>query len=262
MEFQHVWALTLRHIRLWTKDPNLILITLYWPLLDILVWGFLGSWIQRGQTGSYDYQAICLFCILLWQANCRGAIYIVTGFLEEIWAFNLLNLFSLPLTIREWICGVLLFDLIFSLLVIFYCIGLIVLFYSIPLLTILKVFILFAPPLMISGAWLGFMTLHIITYMGKRAQELGWILAWFFSPLCGVFYPIDVFPAWVQKISYCLPMTYVFEGLRNYLMHDISPARNLIIAYMMGITYALAAIGIFAWLFKRTKIQGLARLSD
>ncbi len=262
MEFQHIWAIVLRHARLWTKDPNIILVTLYWPLQDVLLWGFLGAWVQQGQVATHNYEAIFLFSILLWQINSRGAVFIVTGFLEELWTANLINLFSLPLKLAEWVCGILLFDLIFNLITAIYCISLILFFYHIPLLTILKIFVTFAPALIISSVWIGFMTLHIITYMGKRAQELCWILAWGLSPLCGVFYPINIFPAWIQKISYYLPMTYVFEGLRNYLMHDISPINNLMIAYGMGITYALIAIGVFAWLFKRTKVQGLARLSD
>ena len=262
MEFQHIWAIALRHIRLWMKDFNLILITLYWPLLDVLIWGFLGSWMQKAQQTNADYSAIFLFCILLWQVNSRAAIVTVSSFLEEIWSFNLINMFSMPLRIGEWICGVALFNFLLSIINALYCISLIVLFYKISILLSLKILIIFGPPLFISGIWLGFTSLHVIAYFGKRAQELSWIIAWFFAPLSGAFYPIDVFPSWIQKISYLFPMTYIFEGLRNYLMHGINPTHHVIVAYALAIPYASIAIGIFVLIFNRTKVKGLVRLSD
>ena len=41
-----ITAIVLRHTRLYWRDLNLFLGILYWPILDILIWGFLGSWIQ------------------------------------------------------------------------------------------------------------------------------------------------------------------------------------------------------------------------
>lgn len=262
MEWQHIWAIMLRHIRLWMKDPNLILITFYWPVLDVFIWGFLGSWIQNMQQTSHNYTAIFLFCILLWQVTCRSALVVISTLLEEIWAGNLINLFSLPLRLSEWITGAILFDLMIGFFNAFYCMLLIFGLYRISLLTILKILVIFGPPLFISGLWLGFMALFAIANFGKRAQEMGWILAWFFSPLCGAFYPINVFPKWVQTISYCIPMTYVFEGLRNYIMYGTNPSYYLLYAYALSILYAITAIIIFVWIFNRTKIRGLSRLSD
>lgn len=262
MEFQHSWAITLRHIRLWLRDSNLILVSLYWPILDVLIWGFMGKWMQTDQTGSNDYKTLLLVSILLWQTSCRGAIVTVQAFLEEIWAFNLINLFALPLRLIEWIGGVLLFNLIFTAFNVSYFILLIYLVYGIPLLLIFKMFILFGPPLIISGIWVGFVTLPFITAFGKRMSELCWMMPWFFAPLCGVFYPINVFPYWMQKFSYCLPMTYVFEGMRAYFLQGQNPASYLITAYCMATVYSLISIGIFILSFNRSKTRGLARLSE
>jgi ABC-2 type transport system permease protein len=262
MEFKHIWAVVLRHARLWMKDPNLIIVTLYWPLLDVLIWGFLGSWIQQIQQTSYQYQMITLFSILIWQSCCRSSVVLVSGFLEELWSMNIVNLFSLPLRFTEWIGGITLFTFLLNMINAIYCMTLIFAFYQIPILTILKVFILFAPPLFISGLWLGFMALQLIAQFGKRAQELSWVLSWFFSPLCGVFYPINIFPLWLQKISYFLPMTHVFEGLRAYLMHGTNPTTYLVYAYSLSILYALIAMSIFVFIFNRSKRRGLARLAD
>ena len=65
MELQHVYAVFTRHIFMMKHDFNRLLISLYWPLLDILIWGFLGSWIQQGQQ-TPGLNAILLTAVLLW----------------------------------------------------------------------------------------------------------------------------------------------------------------------------------------------------
>jgi len=262
MEFTHCWAVVLRHARLWMRDVNLILVTLYWPLLDVLIWGFIGSWMQRNQNTSADYTAICLFAILLWQTTARSSIIVASTFIEEIMANNLVNLFSLPLRISEWISGVILFSSILISFTNLYCMGLIYLFYNIPVFKMLWVTLLFAPPLFLSGIALGFFCLQIIVSLGKRAQELAFILSWFFAPLCGAFYPLDILPEWIQQISYCFPMAYAFEGMRNYMIHSINPANYIIISYALSAVYLAVAVALFIFFFNRTKIKGLARLSD
>lgn len=262
MEFKNCWAIVLRHARLWLRDTNLILVTLYWPLLDVLIWGFIGSWMQQSQHTSSNYTAICLFAILLWQTTARSSIIIASTFIEEIMACNLVNLFSLPIHLIEWITGVILFDSILMGITNLYCIGLIYAFYRISIAQMFWIVLLFAPPLFISGIALGFFCLQIIVSFGKRSQELAFILSWFFAPICGAFYPLNILPTWIQKVSYCFPMAYVFESMRAYMIHGINPAYALLIAYVISFIYLSIAIAFFILFFNRTKVKGLARLSD
>ena len=46
-----------------------------------------------------------------------------------------------------------------------------------------------------------------------------------FAPFSAVFYPITALPQWAQNISWCLPTTYIFEGMRILLyIRDFSYA--------------------------------------
>lgn len=261
MEFQSIWGLVLRHARLWKHDINLILITLYWPLLDVLIWGFLGSWMQRWQ-GIPNFAAITLLGIMLSQVSFRGPNIIIMGFLEEIWSNNVINLFSLPIRLSEWIIAIIIFASIVATFVAFCGITLIWLLYAISLSKIMMAFILFAPPLFISGVWLGFMGLQVVVSFGKRTQEIGFILVWFFAPFSGGFYPIDALPEWGKIISYFLPMSYILEGMRNYILADANPLPYLIKGYAIAIVYAALSIMLFVYAFNISKIKGLQRLCD
>jgi ABC-2 type transport system permease protein len=263
ISFQSIWAITLRHSRLLMRDTNLKLAHFYWPLLDVLIWGFLGSWIQKMQGNpSHNYEVIALLGILLWQTTARSSIVTMHAFLEELWAQNLINLFSLPLSLTEWILGVMLYNGIMSIITVLYCVALIFFLYKLSIWYLLSTFLIFAPPLFISGLCIGFICLGCISYLGKRASELGFVFAWFFAPFSTAFYPLEVLPPWAQVISHCLPMSHIFTGMRKYLLDHESPVPYLIKGSVMSCVYAAVALAVFIFLFQKSKQKGLARLSD
>lgn len=261
MKLQPILGVILRGAHLWKHDINFLLIALYWPFLDILVWGFLGAWMQRAQNIP-NFAAVTLLGILLLQVVFRTPNVIIMGFLDEIWANNLVNLFSLPLRLSEWITGIIIFAAIIAAAVASCSIAAMWLLYHLPLAKIMMAFLIFAPPLFICGTWLGFMGLLMVVSFGKRAQELGFIIAWFFAPFSGGFYPIDALPEWGKAISSLLPMSYILEGMRNYILADVNPLPYLVKGYAMALLYATIAIALFVYAFSRSKIKGLARLCD
>ncbi|MGE0010161.1 MAG: ABC transporter permease [Candidatus Babeliales bacterium] len=258
-----IWAIVLRYTRLWRRDLNSLLFAFYWPILDVLVWGFMGAWIQSAQTdGFQNYQAVALLGILLWQTASRGANVIGIAFMEELWSANVVNLFSLPIRIREWIMGVILYTMIMMLMTTLFSMVLIYLLYTVSVLQVLKTFLIFFLPMFFCGIWLGFTILQLLVLLGKRGMELAFVIAWFLLPFSGAFYPIDVLPYWLQVVSNVFPMNYVFEGMRGYLMHQQDPTLYLIKGFVLSVLYAAFAIAMFVYCFNRSKQKGLARLVD
>lgn len=256
-----IWAVTLRHMRVMRHDLNALLYGFYWPLLDVLTWGFLGAWIQQA-AHFHNYETIALMGLLLWQLVGRGCNFMSLALCEELWSRNVVNIFSLPLRMVEWMCGVILLYMIMITITSLVCMLVIYMLYDVAIWHFLTTFMSFAPPLLFSGIWLGFTGLSIIVTLGRRGAELANVIAWFLSPFTGAYYPVDVLPTWGQKISACLPMRYVFEGMRNYLMHQQDPTPYLIKGYALGIPYAIGAIMLFVYCFNRSKRKGLARLAD
>lgn len=258
-----IWAITLRHIRLWRRDVNLLLASFYWPFLDVLMWGFLGSWLAQSQVQqSHNYQVVLLLGLLLWQMVGRGTNIIIATLTEELWAYNIVNLFSLPLRIVEWMCGIVLFYMLMIVGTSLFCMLIIFMLYDVSIWYMLSTFLMFCPPLFFSGIWIGFICLQIVVTMGKRGIELGYVLGWALMPFSGALYPVEVLPSWGQKLSGYLPMSYVFEGMRGYVMHQQDPTSYLIKGYALSIVYASCAIMLFVYCFNRSKQKGLARLVD
>ena len=258
-----MWAVVLRHAYVWKSDLNVMLYGFYWPLLDILIWGFLGSWIQRSNITEFqNYEAVALLGVLLWQVVGRGCNIIAMTFTEELWSNNVVNLFSLPLRTIEWIGGTILWYVIMMLTTGLFCMSVVPILYDVSLWYVLSTFLIFLQPLFFSGIWIGFTCLQIVTMLGKRGVELANVVGWFLTPFCGAFYPISVLPAWAQTVSAYLPMSYVFQGMRGYVMHQEDPTPYLIKGYVLSVVYAACAVLLFVYCFNRSKRNGLARLAD
>ena len=89
---------------------------------------------------------------------------------------------------------------------------------------------------------------------------LAWMVAFIFAPFSAVFYPLHVLPQWAQGIAWCLPTTYVFEGMRSILSSGYFPVHYFWISLLLDAVYLAIALAVFRFAFEKTRAKGLARL--
>jgi ABC-2 type transport system permease protein len=245
------------------RDANFLLGCLYWPLLDVFIWGVLGSWVQQSQVAEFqNYKVAALFGVLLWQIIGRGCMYMTLAFTEELLSNNITNLFTFPLAITQWMSGIIVFTSIMLSITLSSCMLCMYLLYDISLYQALYTLAIFYLPLFFCCLWVGFTCLQIIILLGKRGIELSFVVCWTLLPFSGAYYPIEALPAWGRKMSALLPMSYLFQGMRGYVMQQQDPTPYLIKGYVLSIVYALCAIALFVYCFNHSKQKGLARLAD
>jgi ABC-2 type transport system permease protein len=76
--------------------------------------------------------------------------------------------------------------------------------------------------------------------------------------LGGVFFPIEVFPSWVQSLTVVIPLMHALNGVRAAL-HGASPVQVLNpVLVLIGMAVVLLPIGIIAfnWAVNRAKMEG------
>ena len=61
----------------------------------------------------------------------------------------------------------------------------------------------------------------LILRNGMGAENFAWSIMFLFMPLTCVYYPVTTLPVWLQPIAWALPPTYVFEGMRELLIHKV-----------------------------------------
>ncbi len=108
MKFYRIKALLFRHLYLIMRSFPRLMDIFFWPVLDLLLWGFLSLYIAKLQLTGVNLVTVLLGGIILWGIFHQAQQAISVAFLEEVWEKNLLNIFVTPLTIWEFLVSTLL----------------------------------------------------------------------------------------------------------------------------------------------------------
>lgn len=259
MSYSRIKGVFFRYFYTMIKGLHQLSDLFYWPLVDLLMWGLTSVWIQQ-QNNVPSLPLILMTGLIFWQIAWRGSIDISFNLLQELWHRNLMNLFSTPMKVSEWITAVLLISVCKLGLSISFGTLMVYLLYSLNVYTIGWLFLPFAALLFVFGWSLGFFSSGLILYFGHRIEMFVWMIAFIFAPFSAVFYPVAVLPTWAQYISWSLPTAYIFEGMREVLKGNSIPLDYLWISLALNILFLSASIAFFIWMLKKSRIKGLGRL--
>lgn len=256
MKWHRIWAITLRHLLL-MHNFNKLASILYWPVLDIMIFGFTGTWLDANDPLAFT---TLLSGVILWQLTVRANFGISINFLEEIWSQNLIHLFSSPLTIAEWIIAVAMEGFIMIIITTLSCAaaswfmhGYNIFSLGYPLIPLILL-------LFIAGLSVGFIAASLLTIWGKRIQSIIFMMGWLFAPLSGAFYAIDVLPGWLKTVAYGLPFFYIFDAMTYTIKTGTFPWTTAGIATGLSAAYLIIGVVCFLYSFNRSKIYGLTQL--
>lgn len=258
MSFRRIQGVFLRYFYT-LKDISQLADVFYWPLVDILLWGLTSIWIQS-QMEISNLPLILMTGLIFWQITWRGAFGISFHLLQEFWQRNLVNFFSSPLRVSEWMCGVLLLGLFKLVVAIGFGGFFVYLLYSLNVFNLGWAFLPFAFSLYMFGWTIGFLSSGLIIYWGHKAEMFAWMLPFLFSPFSAVFYPVEVLPKTVQYIAWTLPTTYVFEGMRYIIKGGSFPYGYFAVSILLNLIFLFASSCFFRVMFKKSLVKGLARL--
>ncbi len=260
MKLIRISAVIQRHLFITLRDASVISELFYWPLYDIILWGFATTWFGAGDPKDQKIVLATLACLVLWQVVYRTCQDVCRGMVEEIWSRNLVNLFSTPISIVEWLLGVMALgllkvvpSLIFAATAVWYL-------YNINILSLGLVLVPYILSLIVSGWCIGILISCFLISWGHRAQTLVWTLAYAFAPMSGVFFSISVFPKSIQIIAKLLPTTYIFASARELIFNNIINWHYFYIATVLNIFYFIITLLLFKFSFERSRALGLARL--
>ncbi|MES2273789.1 MAG: ABC transporter permease [Chlamydiota bacterium] len=260
MSFQRIKGVFFRYLYVLKKGPQQLSDLFYWPLVDILLWGLTSIWIQDQSPDTPNLSLILLTGLIFWQITWRGSIDISVSLLQEFWHRNLINLFSTPLKISEWISGILLLCLCKLAITVSFGALAVYFLYSLNVFSVGWAFFPFGASLLIFGWALGFLASSAIIYWGHQVEAFAWMIGFVFAPFSAVFYPVHILPLWAQKIAWCLPTTYIFEGMRSMLNHGSFPVRDFWISIGLNSIYLSLSLILFKFMLEKSRAKGLGRL--
>ena len=105
MNWYKIYGLSLRHIYLIKSSFPRILDLIYWPSIQIFLWGFISKFFTMDSAYYSNTVGVILTAAILYDFLFRTSISYNMMFLEEIWSRNFTNLFIAPIRISEIIAA-------------------------------------------------------------------------------------------------------------------------------------------------------------
>ncbi len=262
MKLHRINALLIRHLYLYQRSVPRLMDIFFWPIIELLLWGFLSTYLEKMNFGGLNVVTVLLGAIIFWDLMSQSQRAISTTFLEEVWERNLLNIFVSPLRLSEYLISSVLIALVRVVIVGLVMAGLAWGLYHFNLLYFGFYLIPFMLNLFVFGWTLGFFTTGIILRFGSAAQVLAFGLAFLLQPFSAVFYPVSVLPQGLQYVAQILPSSHVFEGMRAVIATGNFPISDLIWAIGTNIFYLALVLWFFARMFARVKEKGMLMKLD
>ena len=101
MSLTRIYALLLRYLYLYPRSIPRILDIVFWPIVDLLIWGWLTLYLQQSRAGIPGIVSALLGAMVFWNFIQRSQQAVSIAFLEEVWERNLLNLFVTWIVLRN-----------------------------------------------------------------------------------------------------------------------------------------------------------------
>jgi ABC-2 type transport system permease protein len=231
----------------------------YWATLELFLWGFITLWLKgvAPTDGRINFVLVLIGALIFWDLFSRAQQTIAVSFLEDVWSRNLVNIFVSPLTSREFIVGLLLLSIVQGFIAFGFIVFLAWALYALHIWSMGFFIIPFFLNIFLFGWTLGFVTIGLIIRFGPSVEILAWSIPVLFQPLSAVFYPISVLPDSLQKISFFLPTSHLFEGMRQVLSLKIFPIEDVIFATLFNGVYFIFGIAFFYWMLRLARKKGL-----
>jgi ABC-2 type transport system permease protein len=257
MKLYRIRSVILRHTYEVIHNANHITYMVYWPVVNILVWGFFTLYLRHGDRLQPGVLSCLLGAVILWGLFNAFQRDMAVGFLEELWSRNLVSLFASPLSVSEYVTGLIVVTLAKAM------IGLTVesviawLFYHYDIFPTLPILIPFMLNLTLFALAMGIVVTGLIFRYTTKFQAMAWSFAGILMPLSCVFYPLSSLPSFLRPIASILPTTQSFEGMREVIDRGGFSVSHFRLGFGLNVIYFIFAIFFFRWMFEAARSRGL-----
>lgn len=256
---RRVLGLVLRHLYLYRRSVARAGEVVFWPVMDLFVWGFVTHWLE-----TVTVPGVLLFLLgaqILWDVHYRAQQAISLAITEEIWTRNILNIFTAPVSTFELLLSTCLLGVIKAVITCVVLGALAAGLYAFNLFSAGPALLPYVVALVMYGWAVGMTTSALILRYGQAAEALVWGVPFLIQPVSAVFYPIETLPPILRSVAVCLPTTHVFQGMREAFATGTAPLRPLVAAFALNILYIVLGAAFFGFMLRRVRDRGLlARL--
>lgn len=260
---RRLMGVTLRHIYLYQGSWPRLVEMMYWPIINIALFGFISLSIVR-RFGHTDVMTdTYLGGLLLAEVLTRTVMAMLVMYMEEVWSRNLGHLFASPLRIRDYIGSLMVLGAVRCLIAVIPAFAVAYFLFSFSILRLGWALPIYIALLCMSGWWYGLMVLSLLMRFGLAAEWLGWMATYLLMPFMAPYYPVSILPPAFQVISWALPGTYIFESMKGQLATGEVNSGYLAIGFVLNLLYLGVASFCLARAYRSAKrLGGLLQMGE
>jgi ABC-2 type transport system permease protein len=252
-----VFAVVLRQYYLIRGSVSRVLPLFVWVAVDIVLWGFITKYLNSVSAPGMNFVPVLLGAVLLWDFFNRVMHGVAMAFFEDVWSRNFLNMFATPLSITEYLAGLVLTSVATSTVTLVLMVALAMLGFGLAFFSYGAALVAFVAVLFLFGIALGIFGSALVLRLGPAAEWFVWPIPAIVSPFAGVFYPLSTLPLGMRVVARLLPPAYVFENLRAIVAGRPASGRELAIGFALAIAYVWLAGWFFTRVYRNAVRTGL-----
>jgi ABC-2 type transport system permease protein len=253
---QRVGAVLLRHAYLARSSWLRVFDLMYWPLLQMIIWGFINTFLATQSSWVLRAGGLFIGAVLLWDVLVRGQFGMTLSLLEEMWSRNFANLFVAPLRPVEYALSLMCLSIVRSLIGVVPAALIAIPLFAYSIFELGLPLIAFYAVLVMTGWAVGLLMCAMLIRFGLSAESFAWASIFLLAPICGVYYPVATLPSWLQAVAWTLPPTHVFEGMRALVMEGVFRADLIASALAINVVYIAGSLAVFLFAFERARQRG------
>src|SRR5262245_28052873 len=106
MNLNAPYAIFLRYWYLLVSTPQRFVQIFIWSTFDIVLWGFVTKYLGSFGMSGFNFTTVLLGSLVFWQFITRLQQGVIMVFLEDSWTRNFMNIFASPMSIVEYLTGI------------------------------------------------------------------------------------------------------------------------------------------------------------
>ena len=252
-----IFAMVLRYGYLLRHSWPRVLELIYWPAVQLILWGFISRFFVEHSSWLAQASGVLMAAVLLWDVLFRAHLGVSLAFFEEMYSRNLGHLFVSPLRVIELVSALLAISFLRTLIGISGAALLAIPLYNFSIFGLGLPLLGFFANLLVMGWSIGLLVAGMVLRYGLGAESLAWVSIFAIAPLSGIYYPVSTLPEWLQPVSWLLPSSHVFEGMRQLMFGQVMRTDLMWQAIGLNLVYLVLGAGFFLLAFHSARRNGL-----
>lgn len=252
LDGRRVRAVVKRHLYVQRRASHRWFDALIWPMVDTVIWGSIGLYVEQQGGAGRSTTPYMIAGVLLMHVVYQANVSLATGFLEETWTRNLLNMMVTPLKETEYLAGLVVVSLL-RLVVALCTVGVAAAaLYAFDVTSAGWGLLPVVAVLMLVGWVIAMFVIGLTLRFGSGAEILTWGILFIVIALSGTFYPVGALPGVLQPLAHLLPSTQAYAAGRTLLDGEPLPwdrigiaAAQLAVLATTGTAFALHMLRLF-----------------